>query len=651
MAIVSASLQPYSVWSAPHFTMDAWAQGISALIQQCGVTKTQLTGFGIFPRVTMRWQQTSVGGGSPAFSIPTNMVTGDFMLVAIAVPSGTTITTPTGWTFLRNDTATGGTGPVESFLYWRIAAGTAGAFSTDGGTTVNFNLSNTSTAVMASLVAYAGVNTSSPFNVQGVASSSASGTTATSAAVTTTVANSYVLQIVSTDSAAAITAITPAAGYTARTAVTGQGSATIGSSVFDAFQAAAGTTGTPTWTLSSTGSWIVQTLALVPALSFVPTVTAVAGGTLTVSTTYYYRVAALNAQGSTLPCNEVSGTTAGSNLSMQLTWTAVALATGYAIYGRTTGAEQLLATVGAVTTWTDTGALTPSGAMPTADTSADSGQVNFGALPVAIATSTKAGFEIYQLTDSLQAAYPVFIRVDYGMGGSTGNPQIWLQSGSATNGSGTIQAAAAYPNGYIGVASTANVFASVATTWYSTTTASPMYCDSDGGISSPTGGGGSSLMIAGWANALGSATPASSGGVGIVERTREWNGTVNTEGVIMVTAQPNQAFYGTWLLNNANQFYPATPSTTGGPASLFLAAGNLLIPNYVGTVGPTVYIYPLPGPNTPKWNGPSKHLVCCWLGDVQNGATFTITQYGATHTFMKTNGLITTNLCACFRTA
>jgi hypothetical protein len=53
---------------------------------------------------------------------------------------------------------------------------------------------------------------------------------------------------------------------------------------------------------------------------------------------------------------------------MTVTWGAVAGATGYVIYGRTTGAEQKIATVGAVTTYTDLGSISPSGALPTAAT-------------------------------------------------------------------------------------------------------------------------------------------------------------------------------------------------------------------------------------------------------------------------------------------
>lgn len=97
--------------------------------------------------------------------------------------------------------------------------------------------------------------------------------------------------------------------------------------------------------------------------------TAAAGGTLAAGT-YFYRVSAINALGETLASAETSQVTVGATSTVTVNWGAVAGATGYKIYGRATGAEQLLATVGAVTTFTDTGAAVPSGALPTANTTA-----------------------------------------------------------------------------------------------------------------------------------------------------------------------------------------------------------------------------------------------------------------------------------------
>ena len=89
-------------------------------------------------------------------------------------------------------------------------------------------------------------------------------------------------------------------------------------------------------------------------------------GTLTAGT-YYYRVTALfGPANESLPSAQtpaVIATTEGINVN----WSAVSGATGYRIYGRTSGAELYLGAVGpGVLTWLDTGAITPSGAMPSA---------------------------------------------------------------------------------------------------------------------------------------------------------------------------------------------------------------------------------------------------------------------------------------------
>lgn len=83
--------------------------------------------------------------------------------------------------------------------------------------------------------------------------------------------------------------------------------------------------------------------------------------------TYYYRVSALNAVGETLSSTETSHVLAGVG-GVNVNWGATSGATGYKIYGRNTGAELLMDTVGAVTTWLDDGSITPSGALPASNT-------------------------------------------------------------------------------------------------------------------------------------------------------------------------------------------------------------------------------------------------------------------------------------------
>jgi hypothetical protein len=97
-----------------------------------------------------------------------------------------------------------------------------------------------------------------------------------------------------------------------------------------------------------------------PALTYASTATT--GGTLAAAT-YFYRVSAIMAAGAdgsvfeTLACAEGAGQiTTGSTSTVTITWTAIPGATGYRVYGRATGAEKLIATLGNVLTFTDTGA-------------------------------------------------------------------------------------------------------------------------------------------------------------------------------------------------------------------------------------------------------------------------------------------------------
>lgn len=110
------------------------------------------------------------------------------------------------------------------------------------------------------------------------------------------------------------------------------------------------------------GSLILRQLRTPTNVPFVPA----AGGSLAPGT-YYYRVAASDGNGITIPSPETSLAISGANGSVQLFWSPVGGATSYSVYGRTTGAELLIATTPA-TTYTDTGSVTPSGAMPTTNT-------------------------------------------------------------------------------------------------------------------------------------------------------------------------------------------------------------------------------------------------------------------------------------------
>jgi len=91
------------------------------------------------------------------------------------------------------------------------------------------------------------------------------------------------------------------------------------------------------------------------------------GGHLVGGTTYYYEVTSVTGAGESVAGSESSYTppTGTSTNQITLNWPAVAGATGYKIYRSTTeGGEQLLATVGAVTSYADNTGAAPSGPPP-----------------------------------------------------------------------------------------------------------------------------------------------------------------------------------------------------------------------------------------------------------------------------------------------
>jgi len=102
------------------------------------------------------------------------------------------------------------------------------------------------------------------------------------------------------------------------------------------------------------------------------TSTSTTGGTLAAGT-YSYRVTAVVQGLETAPSAAKTQVTTGSTSTVTVDFSLVAVkkATSHKIYGRVGGSEQLIATVTMpTTTYTDTGSVTPSGALTT-----DSGAV------------------------------------------------------------------------------------------------------------------------------------------------------------------------------------------------------------------------------------------------------------------------------------
>jgi hypothetical protein len=90
------------------------------------------------------------------------------------------------------------------------------------------------------------------------------------------------------------------------------------------------------------------------------------------TTIYSYRVSALNSSGETLASDAVVISTGNSSLSsnnfIRISWQPNSYASSFKVYGRTVNNELLIATVNN-TYYDDIGNVTPSGNLPTKDTS------------------------------------------------------------------------------------------------------------------------------------------------------------------------------------------------------------------------------------------------------------------------------------------
>ena len=112
--------------------------------------------------------------------------------------------------------------------------------------------------------------------------------------------------------------------------------------------------------------------------------TSTSGGSLAAGTSYCYRVVAYNSDGgNTLPSTETCITTGSgtSTNTVTVAWSHAAGAVSYSVYGRTTGAELLIASGisagnSGTVYYTDTGSITPSGALPTTNTTQGSLYMN-----------------------------------------------------------------------------------------------------------------------------------------------------------------------------------------------------------------------------------------------------------------------------------
>jgi len=113
--------------------------------------------------------------------------------------------------------------------------------------------------------------------------------------------------------------------------------------------------------------------------------TATTGGSIAASTTNTYQVSALYPWGESAPSAPVSVTTGSGTATNEntISWTLPTGAIAAKVYGRTSGSELFIAQVAAGTSsYTDTGSVTPSGALPTGTFTLTEAEVNADILSI-----------------------------------------------------------------------------------------------------------------------------------------------------------------------------------------------------------------------------------------------------------------------------
>lgn len=238
----------------------------------------------------------------------------------------------------------------------------------------------------------------------------------------------------------------------------------------------------------------------------------------------------------------------------------------------------------------------------------DTGQVNWTS-NASMPTTYGTVYEVWKFNDSLQSTAPVYFRLDYFNQTAYSTPQIAITIGTGSNGSGTINNQqltdlTIFPYN-VGWGSTVN---------------QTLWVDSDGG---------SSMMIAGWFTAT-----TGSGTVTVLERTRNWDGTVNGNGFGFYSVNignSSSATYQSILTSMAFSFLAGSNNATYYTAHTDLTQ-NFTMSRYGNGV---YYPQPFPGPLTPMQGAPSVHAVIAAGHELPPGTQFSASLYGTSHTFIQ----------------
>ncbi len=208
---------------------------------------------------TVAYRAASTNSTSGASTIdgstPSGTLQGDIMIAYVSVRGGVSISTPSGWTAIAN-TNTVATTDVRGAAFYKFAgASEAGPYT--------FSLGGSQKAAVV-IVAYSGVDTSTPIDVSSGAGVTTASTTLTTPDVTTTVDNAMVVAMFGVTYG---TTLTASGSYTIRGQVqssTGNSATKNTAGIEDRVLATAGSTGTTGATSGNSATYTSAIVALKP---------------------------------------------------------------------------------------------------------------------------------------------------------------------------------------------------------------------------------------------------------------------------------------------------------------------------------------------------------------------------------------------------
>lgn len=238
---------------------------------------------------------------------------------------------------------------------------------------------------------------------------------------------------------------------------------------------------------------------------------------------------------------------------------------------------------------------------------ADTGQINWTTVTKPVSINTAQGYEVWRFADALQASAPIFFKIEYGCPTNTNLPGLWLTVGTGSDGAGTITGSNIANVSFTPTRLTGAAAASGA--------AVPSYLVTDAAQSA--------MLLADHVSVPGGHIYL------LIERTRDFTGAPNGDGVFVLIAGSSTHALG---------YLSYLPFATGNPGTIPTSTAALLSPATpaVNTCVVNNVVYPVPIATGigPRSIGFSKFLAVVCAGDLAGGATFTMSLYSESNTWL-----------------